>query len=108
MTLLLHSYGLIVGLWQLLHPNDRFGKAIKAHLFAPVPVAAAFIVGALVILWVERRQQRNPAVVRIDSVDAMRWPDALKVGLARATATPLRRVSDQRSFPDRSVPSLHH
>jgi AcrR family transcriptional regulator len=27
-TLLLHSYGLIVGLWQLLHPNDRFGKAM--------------------------------------------------------------------------------
>jgi AcrR family transcriptional regulator len=27
-TLLLHSYGLIVGLWQLLHPNERFGKAM--------------------------------------------------------------------------------
>jgi AcrR family transcriptional regulator len=27
-TLLLHSYGLIVGLWQLLHPNQRFGKAL--------------------------------------------------------------------------------
>jgi AcrR family transcriptional regulator len=26
--ILLHSYGLIVGLWQLLHPNERFGKAI--------------------------------------------------------------------------------
>ena len=28
-TLLLHSYGLIVGLWQLLHPNERFGAAMK-------------------------------------------------------------------------------
>jgi len=28
-TLLLHSYGLIVGLWQLLHPNERFGRAMK-------------------------------------------------------------------------------
>jgi AcrR family transcriptional regulator len=27
--ILLHSYGLIVGLWQLLHPNDRFGKALE-------------------------------------------------------------------------------
>jgi AcrR family transcriptional regulator len=27
--LLLHSYGLIVGLWQLLHPNERFGKALE-------------------------------------------------------------------------------
>ena len=23
----MHSYALIVGLWQLLHPNERFGKA---------------------------------------------------------------------------------
>ena len=28
-TMLLHSYGLIVGLWQLLHPNERFGKAME-------------------------------------------------------------------------------
>jgi AcrR family transcriptional regulator len=28
-TLLVHSYGLIVGLWQLLHPNDRLGAAMK-------------------------------------------------------------------------------
>src|SRR5439155_24614599 len=30
-----------------------FGSAIKANLFAPVPVAAAFIAGALVIFWAE-------------------------------------------------------
>ena len=28
-TLLIHSYGLIVGLWQLMHPNERFGRAMK-------------------------------------------------------------------------------
>ena len=28
-VILLHSYGLIVGLWQLLHPNQRFGKAME-------------------------------------------------------------------------------
>jgi hypothetical protein len=28
-TLLMHSYGLIVGLWQLLHPNERLGNALK-------------------------------------------------------------------------------
>jgi len=55
-------------------------------LFAPIPVALAFIVGALVILWAERRQRRAPGVVRIDDVDAMRWTDALKVGLAQAFA----------------------
>ena len=63
-----------------------FSKAIKARLFAPVPVALAFIVGAFVILWVERRQRRAPGVVRIDSVDDMRWTDALKIGCAQALA----------------------
>ena len=28
-TLLQHSYGLIVGLWQLLHPIERFGNAMR-------------------------------------------------------------------------------
>ena len=63
-----------------------FGKVIKAYLFAPVPVACAFVVGAFVILWAERRQKLRPEAVRIDSVDDMRWPDALKVGLAQSFA----------------------
>jgi len=63
-----------------------FGRAIKSHLFAPVPVACAFVAGALVILWAERRQKSRPNAVRITSVDDMRWPDALKVGLAQAFA----------------------
>ena len=63
-----------------------FNRAIKAHLFAPVPVACAFIVGAFVILWAERRQRINPDTVRVASVDAMRWTDALLVGCAQALA----------------------
>src|SRR5881296_2991078 len=63
-----------------------FGSAIKANLFAPVPVAAAFIAGALVIFWAEWRTRRNPGAVRIDRIDDMRWPDALKVGIAQAFA----------------------
>jgi undecaprenyl-diphosphatase len=63
-----------------------FAKAIKRHLFAPLPVALAFIVGALVILWVERRMRVAPSRVRIDDVDDMRWPDALKIGIAQAFA----------------------
>ena len=63
-----------------------FSKVIKAHLFRPVPVACAFILGALVILWAERRQKTRPDVVRIGSVDDMRWTDALKVGFAQALA----------------------
>ncbi len=59
-----------------------FGKLVKAHLFKPVPVALAFVVGGLLILWIERR----PRTVVIESVDDMRWQDALKVGFAQAFA----------------------
>jgi undecaprenyl-diphosphatase len=55
-------------------------KAIKAHLFTPGVVAGAFIVGALIILWVEKTQ---PVKVRIESVDDMSPLDALKVGFAQ-------------------------
>jgi undecaprenyl-diphosphatase len=63
-----------------------FSKAIKAHLFAPVPVAIAFVAGAFVILWAERRQRTRPETIRIATVDAMRWTDALLVGCAQALA----------------------
>ncbi len=63
-----------------------FGKAIKAHLFTPVVVASAFIVGGLIILWAERRQSQAATAPRILSVDAMRWTDALKVGLVQCVA----------------------
>jgi undecaprenyl-diphosphatase len=58
------------------------GKAIKAALFKPVPVAIAFIVGAFIILWAERRKH----AVRVSAVDDMRWQDALAVGLAQCFA----------------------
>jgi undecaprenyl-diphosphatase len=63
-----------------------FSKLIKSVLFAPVPVALAFIVGAFIILWAERRQKDRPGDIRIDDVDAMRWTDAVKVGCAQALA----------------------
>ncbi|MDO9222320.1 MAG: undecaprenyl-diphosphate phosphatase, partial [Caulobacter sp.] len=58
------------------------GDAIKAHLFAPVPVAIAFVAGGLMIFWAERRRH----VVSVTDVDAMTWRDALKVGLAQCFA----------------------
>jgi undecaprenyl-diphosphatase len=63
-----------------------FNRAIKSVLFAPVPVALAFILGGFVILWVERRQRVRGARARIDDVDDLRWTDALKIGLAQAFA----------------------
>jgi len=63
-----------------------FASAIKAELFKPVPVAMAFIVGAFVILWVERRHKNLPQAARIETVDDMTVLDALKVGCAQAFA----------------------
>ncbi len=66
-----------------------FGKHIKAVLFAPIPVATAFIVGAFIIFWAERRQSKSiisSEKVSIKSVDDLTPLDALKVGLAQCAA----------------------
>ena len=62
-----------------------FGKAIKAHLFKPIPVALAFIIGAFAIIVIEKRHRRV-MYSRVDSVDDMSAVDALKVGLAQCFA----------------------
>ncbi len=59
-----------------------FGKAIKLYLFKPIPVASAFIIGAFIILWAEKRTHK----IRIHSVDDIGAWDALKLGLAQALA----------------------
>ena len=59
-----------------------FHKSIKALLFQPIPVATAFIVGGLIILWAERREHR----IRIESIDELDIIDAFKLGLAQALA----------------------
>ena len=56
-----------------------FIKTIKLHLFNPFSVAIAFIVGGLVIFWVEKKAFKP----QLDSVDDMTWKDALKVGFAQ-------------------------
>jgi undecaprenyl-diphosphatase len=63
-----------------------FGKSIKAHLFNPVVVASAFIVGGFIILWAENRHKNNPAFARVDDADSMTLMDALKVGLVQCFA----------------------
>ena len=59
-----------------------FGGAIKQHLFHAVPVAAAFILGGAIILWVERSRRQ----ARVEQVDDVTWKDALKIGLAQSFA----------------------
>lgn len=79
-----------------------FGKWIKAHLFNPISVALAFIVGGVVILLAEWRDARRGTIShpqgnalleaakagapRIESVDDLNWRDSLKVGLAQCFA----------------------
>jgi len=64
-----------------------FGKYIKAVLFSPIPVASAFILGALVIFWAEKRQQTVMARKNhIQTVDDLTPLDAFKVGLAQCAA----------------------
>jgi undecaprenyl-diphosphatase len=70
------------------------GGVIHRHLFHPVPVAVALVVGGLAILWIERRHHRRYGELdlkgarraRVETVDDMRWPDALKVGLLQCLA----------------------
>lgn len=59
-----------------------FHDFIKRVLFSPVVVAVALIAGGVVILIIERQVHR----FRVDSVEAMSWRDALKVGLAQTLA----------------------
>jgi len=59
-----------------------FGKQIKAVLFKPLPVALAFIVGAFVIIWAEKREHK----IRVSHVDDLSILDALKLGFAQAFA----------------------
>jgi undecaprenyl-diphosphatase len=59
-----------------------FQSQIKAFLFNPVSVAAALVLGAIVIFAVERWYERH-GEPRIHAVDEMDWKDALKVGLAQ-------------------------
>jgi undecaprenyl-diphosphatase len=71
-----------------------FGGIVKRHLFHPVTVAMAFIVGGLIILWVERRHRgqfgerdlEGTRRARVESVDDMTPADALKVGLVQCLA----------------------
>jgi undecaprenyl-diphosphatase len=70
------------------------GGFIKEKLFHPVPVATAFLVGGLIILWVESRHRRafgerdlqGQRRARVETVDDMTALDALKVGLVQCFA----------------------
>ena len=80
------AFNVMVAFMPLALLGLAFGKTIKAVLFKPVPVALAFIIGGLLILFVERRHRLNPVAERVASVDDMSMLDAFKVGCAQAFA----------------------
>jgi undecaprenyl-diphosphatase len=73
---------LVVGFLPAAILGLMFHSTIKTYLFNPLTVAGALIVGGILILYIERKVYQP----RINSVDEMRWKDALKVGFAQALA----------------------
>ncbi|MBK4992228.1 undecaprenyl-diphosphate phosphatase [Pseudomonas sp. S37] len=59
-----------------------FAGVIHHYLFNPIIVAAALIVGGMVMLWAEKRM--HPTA--IDEVDNVQWRSALKIGCAQCLA----------------------
>ena len=76
------SFNILIAFLPLALIGLAFGKQIKAALFNPITVAVTSIVGALFILWAEKRRH----TVSVQSVDDLSWKDALKVGCAQALA----------------------
>ncbi len=59
-----------------------FADLIHHYLFNPITVAAALVIGGVIMLWAERREH----VIKVERVDDMRWTDALKIGFAQCLA----------------------
>lgn len=73
---------LLVGFLPAAVLGYLFHSTIKGALFNPLTVAAALVIGGVIILFIEKRR----AAPRIQAVEEMRWGDALKVGFAQALA----------------------
>jgi undecaprenyl-diphosphatase len=76
------SANLLVAFLPAVILGVSFADLIHQYLFNPITVAAALIVGGVIMLWAERREH----VVHAESVDDMTWKDALKVGFAQCLA----------------------
>jgi undecaprenyl-diphosphatase len=76
------AFNLMIAFVPLASLGLLFGKHIKAVLFKPLPVALAFIIGAFVIIWAEKREHK----IRIHEVEDLTPLDALKLGIAQAFA----------------------
>lgn len=76
------TVNLVIALLPAVVLGATLADVIQEYLFNPITVAAALVLGGVVMLWAERRQHQ----VHAETVDEMTWKDALKVGLAQCVA----------------------
>jgi undecaprenyl-diphosphatase len=85
---------LFIGILPAILVGLLIGKGITKHLFHPVPVAMAFIIGGFAILWIERRHKslygsadlQGKRQARVKTMDDITFLDAIKVGLFQCIA----------------------
>lgn len=73
---------LLIAFFPAVILGVAFADLIHEYLFNPITVAAALVIGGVIMLWAERRDH----VVHAETVDDMRWTDALKIGCAQCLA----------------------
>lgn len=76
------TVNLLVAFMPAVVLGVAFADLIHEYLFNPITVAAALVIGGIVMLWAERRDH----AIRAETVDDMTWTLALKVGFAQCLA----------------------
>ena len=78
---------LFVGIFLAFCPLAMLGvlfhQSIKAILFNPISVSAAFILGGLAIFWVEKKQPTHDSIDELENISLMH---AVKIGVLQALA----------------------
>ncbi|MGK8479408.1 undecaprenyl-diphosphate phosphatase [Stutzerimonas stutzeri] len=76
------TVNLLIAFMPAVMLGVAFADLIHEYLFNPITVAAALVIGGIVMLWAERRDH----AIRAETVDDMTWTLALKVGFAQCLA----------------------
>ncbi|MEH6368141.1 MAG: undecaprenyl-diphosphate phosphatase [Pseudomonas marincola] len=76
------TINLLVAFFPAVILGVAFADLIHEYLFNPITVAAALVVGGVIMLWAEKRQHS----VHAETVEQMTWQDALKIGCAQCLA----------------------
>ena len=77
-----YTVNLIIAVLPAVVLGIIFADTIHHYLFNPITVAAALVIGGVIMLWAERREH----VIHAETVDDMTWKDAVKIGFAQCLA----------------------